>query len=281
MKALLTLAAISAVLLAGCGPEDKVAKDESSPEPQPHAQAIRDVDLATLTWHDTPRDKDVTLTGDEPVGDLMDGGQYSLGDLAPAYADVDQDGFEDAVASLKRVEGNGLDELWYVWLWDPETETPRQVLDPVAQQERCATVVSSVEAAKGAFRFTEKYRDLADIGTCDSEPPNAVTRTITIADGSPVQTEGHGAYGGICPQPPAGDANSVLIEDAQLYVAPDAGSARVDGDDIYWVSGLPTGSSPWLELDGWVLVGFGPNTGSATFDEYGPYIPCAWAQRPS
>jgi len=281
MRTVTALAMLAMVLVAGCGPEDKVAKDDSSPEPQPHAQAIRKVDLATLTWHDTPRDTDITLTGGEPVGDVMDGGQYTLGDLAPAYADVDQDGFDDAVASLKRVEGNGLDELWYVWLWDPDAEAPRQILDPVAQQERCATVVSSVKAVDDAFQFTEKYRDLADIGTCASEPPNKVTRTISIVDDSPVQSEGHGAYGGICPQPPAGDANSALIEDTELHVAPHTDSARVEGDDLYWVAGLPTGSSPWLERDGWVLVGFGPNIDTPTFDEYGPYIPCAWAERPS
>lgn len=279
MRKSIILLVATAALLAGCGPEDKVAKDDSASEPQPDAQAIRHVDLATGTWHDTPRATDVTLTGDAPVGDVLDGGQYSLGDLEPVYADVDDDGFEDALASLKFVQGNGLDELWYVWLWDPETEAPRQVLEPVARQMRCATAVHRIEGVEGAFRISEKYRDLADIGTCDSEPPKAVTRTIAVVDGHLVQQDGHAGYGGLCPQPKAGDGDSVLIEDFELFVAPDADSARIEGDDIYWISGLPTGATPWLERDDWVLVGFGPSTGSAAFDEYGPYTPCAWTQR--
>jgi hypothetical protein len=270
------------VALTSCGASaDTTSPAEataSSPQPQPNATAIRDADLSTAQWTDTPRDSTVTLAGDEPVGDLMDGGQYTIGEMPIVYADVDGDGFEDALAALRRVEGNGLSEIWYVWRWDEEAQRPVQVLDPVAESVRCGAEVSAVAADESTFVITERRRDLADIGTCDATPPNEVTRTIALEDGVPVQRDGYGGYGGACPQPQNGDADAYLIGDTELFSAPDTAATPVSGPDIYSYYGLPLDPYPYLQRDGWVLVGFGPDADSATFDDYGSYVPCAWAE---
>ncbi|AXT84556.1 hypothetical protein C6I20_04645 [Aeromicrobium sp. A1-2] len=280
-----SLIAVVVATITACGSGAPQADGPTPPAgptlsqgPDPNAKAIREFDFSTAKWFDTPRDESVTLDGSKPVG-TIDRGQYSLGDKPIVYGDVDADGFEDAMANLTRIEGNGLSQIWYVWLWDADKETAVQVLDPIAETARCATVVTKVTPVEGAFRVSEKRLDLADIGACSETPPHDVTRTVSIVDGRPVQAEGYGGYGGNCPQPGVGDADAYLLEDTRLFTGPDDSTTEVTGEDIYSYYGLPLGASSRLNSDDWVLVGFGPNEDSATFDEYGPYIPCAWAQK--
>lgn len=283
VKIIMIAAVLTLAVACGTNPREASGPTPSlgptlSEGPKPDARAIRDFDFSTASWFDTPRDAPVTLTGSKPVGSIGTG-QYSLGDKPVAYGDVNADGYEDAMANLTRIEGNGLSQIWYIWLWDPAKHAAIQIHDPIAEMARCATVVSKVAAVDGAFRITEKRRDLSDIGTCNATPPNDVTRTVSIVDDRPVQMEGYGGYGGMCPQPPPGDADAYLIGDLKLFTGPAAGTPEVKGKDIYSYYGLPLGASPWLQLKDWVLVGFGPNGDSASFAEYGTYIPCAWAQK--
>ncbi|MDS2174272.1 hypothetical protein Q7C18_16325 [Nesterenkonia sp. CL21] len=129
---------------------------------------------------------------------------YELGD-EPVVGDIDGDGIPDVVLDILRVDGNGYQVHWFVWLGqemaEAEDEPAVQVLHPVGRGARCGDWVEDVQAQDGALTVTSSLRLPED--AC-AEPGSAeASRTLTIEefDGEPVpvQVEPLSAWGGVCP----------------------------------------------------------------------------------
>ncbi|MDJ0313850.1 hypothetical protein [Arthrobacter sp. H35-D1] len=65
-------------------------------------------------------------------------------------------GGDDAAAAINRLDGNGFESLWYLWVADGANAV--QVKYPIAQLSRCGTVVDSVVAGKGGVTVTQRLR---------------------------------------------------------------------------------------------------------------------------
>ncbi|HEY5820694.1 MAG TPA: hypothetical protein VIT20_01870 [Propionibacteriaceae bacterium] len=253
-----------AVVVSGCDatggseaePPGSTAGPSSSPTlavtptPAPDLGAIRRVDLGDQTWVEVQRGEKVTLKN----GVLKAKGlSWTTPKKLQVYADANDDGYLDVLAPLQRVDGNGYEVGYYVWLWNPVTSGAEQVKDVVALTVRCGDEVTKTRAASGGgFEIREKRRLASDTTSCVDGGSVRITRTVAVEDQLLVQTKPLRGYGGVCTesafdgiiQPAAGkvtirlapkDKAPLAIKSNQIELLLDNAEANYDRWPENWV----------------------------------------------
>lgn len=218
-----------ALLLTLVGCSSAPAEQLSAPtlSPSPTVLSLRDFDLGNTDWklgegyENKPR----------PIVKLQDGKSvskddeklspsYKLGDIV--YSDLNDDGVEDAAATLEYSDGNAYATFMYLWLADEQK--PKQLLEPIAVERSCGDSVNKVTAVPGGIKIMETRRTMFDTDrSCAQGGTWKETRTISVEQIGknktwlPVQTAPKRGYGGICNEAIPGD---ILPFDEPYYLAP-------------------------------------------------------------
>lgn len=181
----------------------------SAPPPVPTTtalppDAIKRIRLETLSWYDVQQDRTVKLgskaTFAGPDGQVWTGPSVKAKELHKKvfYADVNGDGFLDALAALQRVDGHAYAIGHYIWVWDPTQDKPVQIRDLVAMQVSCGDYVTKIKSTATAFVLTERRREYGSTASCAEGGSIVAHRTVTLRDGHLVTTAPYAGYGGIC-----------------------------------------------------------------------------------
>lgn len=270
-------ALISAMSLTGCiSPSSAPPIDSQSEEGAAADEApagLLDTDFGNLDWVFRPGGNAPETHPIELVdGQAVDGAvSYQLGEVI--LAELTGDDHIDAAVQITRLDGNAIDEQWYLWV--STEDGPMQVTLPVARMAQCGTATHSVAAVEGGIEIHESRRSIADQNLPCSEPGgDERTRTVSAIQARntdewwPVQTEPFYAFGGLCPST---THLETYENDAILYPVPDleAGApfALEDAPAVFEIEAWPVyGES----FPGWVLAGV----------SVGADLGCAWAERP-
>lgn len=244
-----------------------------SPE-EPDALGLEDTDFGNLVWvfrqgGNSADTTQVHLEDGEAEVDLV---RYVQGEVV--YADINGDGLLDAAAQLTQLDGNGIDDQWYLWI--ATDEGPHQITLPIARMSRCGNVTKSVESVEGGIQIHEARRGIGDGHLpCSDEGTDERTRTVVAIEARntgewwPAQVD-PGGFGGLCP---------VAVEyhgypyTGALYPAPDGAAEEITGGAEVIEFGLEAWPVYGEDFPGWVLVG--------VLDGDGENVRCAWAEATS
>lgn len=253
--------------------EDSRAGQPTETEEQPAPAGLEETDFGNLAWTFRPGGSVPETVQVELVdGKASDGMvSYELGEVV--LAELTDDGRMDAAVQITRLDGNAIDEQWYLWV--ATDEGPVQVTLPVARMARCGTVTHSVAAVEGGVEIHETRRSVADQSIPCSDPgSDERTRTVAAVEARnagewwPVQTAPIGGFGGLCPMTTHLDAYE---NEGALYPVPDAAGTEpiaFDGrSTVFEIEGWPVYGEPF---PGWVLTGV----------QHGDDRGCAWAEVP-
>lgn len=270
-------ALVGAVTLAGCtpgltpAPPASGSEEKTTAEPieEPAAVGLEDTDFGNLAWvfrpgGSVPETQQIDLVD----GVATDGAvSYQLGEVL--LAELTGDDRIDAAVQITRLDGNAIDEQWYLWV--ATDEGPVQSTLPIARTSRCGTVTHSVKAVDDGIEIHETRRTLGDESIpCSDAGSDERTRTVRAMEARntdewwPVQTAPIGGFGGLCPS----TAHLHQWEnDGPLYSVPDtaAGEPVEVASGIIELEGWPVYGEPF---PGWVLVGV----------QHGDAEACAWAE---
>ena len=269
---------IAAAALVACSPSQQPvvgAQSEQSvdaDEPAPPA-GLESTDFGDLDWTfrpggSVPETLQVTLVDGKASDGMV---SYELGEVV--LAELTDDDWMDAAVQITRLDGNAIDEQWYLWV--ATDEGPVQVTLPVARMARCGTVTHSVTAVEGGVEIHETRRSVADQSIPCSDPgSDERTRTVAAIEARnagewwPVQTAPIGGFGGLCPMTTHLDTYE---NEGALYPVPDAAATEpiaFDGrSTVFEIEGWPVYGEPF---PGWVLTGV----------QHGDDRGCAWAEAP-
>lgn len=267
---------VTAAATATPAEEDTGAATESSAATTaaPAVAGMDTVDLGELDWAfrpgaNLPETVQVPLSGG--TADI-DGVTYTLGEVLTV--DLTGDGVEDAAAQLTRLDGNAVDDQWYLWV--ATEDGPVQVTLPVARTASCGTVTESVSVVDEGLQIHEFRRGPGEEGLpCSERGGDERTRVVAALEARnagewwPVQVAPAGGYGGICPTATELDG---FAHDGALYAAPDTGAPEITGGaqvGVASVEGWPVYGEPF---PGWLLV--------AVVDIEGGNLRCAWSEVP-
>lgn len=247
-----------------------VASEEADhTEPPDEPPTIRDVDFAELEW--TEWVNEVILTPSEGA----EGYQFEVGEEVH-YADVNGDGHDDAMVSLGQTDERWVEEIWYIWAWDPDAEVAYQAGGPVARGASCGDYVESVAAGEDHFIIEEHLWPQNADHDCASTPSIHVTRHVVVEDDWPVMVSPVRAHGGMCPQI-LGTDDLWPVEDFEFRTSPDDAATLVGEPEPAGFSEADVWSRPWLYYPNWMLVHLAymnPADGPPVIE--GDYTPCGW-----
>lgn len=276
-------AALSVLAFTGCAtaaaPEPNETEPTSEPtdavEEEEEAQVgLEGTDFGNLDWIFRPGGNVAETAQIELVdGKASDGlVSYELGETV--LSDLTSDGRMDAAVQITRLDGNAIDDQWYLWV--ATDDGPTQVTLPVARMARCGTVTHSVTAVEtGGVQIEESRRHIGeDSLACVETGSDERTRIVqaiearNVGEWWPVQTGPVGGFGGLCPT--AAEYETLPYE-GTMYMAPDAqAAAEIGGDgpvNVFTLEPWPIYGEPF---PGWVLVGV----------KEGDTMNCAWAETP-
>ena len=193
--------------------------------------------------------------------------RYTLGEVI--HADVNGDGVTDAAAQLTMLDGNAIDEQWYLWI--ATDSEPKQVTLPIARMAHCGTATHSVTAGPhGGIVVHETRRRIGEHSLpCSEIGTDERVRTVMAVEARnegewwPHQVEPFEGFGGLCPI--AAEYEGYRY-DGDLHAAPDAASPEVTGGEpayIHLVEGWPVYGE---DFGGWTLTGI----------KIGDQLGCAW-----
>lgn len=227
------------------------------------AEAIRAFDFANALWQDERNVSEVPLVDGTFTGEY---GQVWTYTDEPVYADVDGDGYEDALAPLTQEDGQGLVTQWFLWRWDADAAAGDtrgqavQLLEPVAVMARCGSEVHEVAAGNGAFSVTESIR-MADAPiSCADSPTRERTRSVALEDGLLVQVDPVRGYGGVCGTN-VHDHVAGVPSSWQVRIAPQEDAPLVvEIEEVHDAVLYLSGDTP-MRPDGWVMVGLDTGAG--------------------
>ena len=256
------------------GTEDDSADDteDDAADGAGDGYGLQHTDFGNLEWifrqgGNTAETITVALRNGEAELDLV---RYVQDEVI--HADLNGDGHLDAAARLTQLDGNSVDQQWYLWI--ATQDGPQQVTLPVARMSRCGDVIKSVEAVDAGIQIHEVRRGIEDFDlACAQEGTDERVRTIIAvparAEGEwwPAQVAPAGGFGGLCPIAAEWDAYEHV---GDLYPAPDTRSPEITDGAMVGIFGL----EPWPiygeDFPGWVLVG--------VLSNHGEYMRCAWAE---
>lgn len=277
------------LVLSGCSsntpdPEEAppaVAQTAPKPSPEPEltGEAIAEW-VKDQPWYFSANGVEEAVTINVADGFASDDFMrtYEVGSFVES--DANGDGIPDIAVSITELDGNGMLELWYVWLGvegatgdDPLAE---QMLFPIARTSRCGDVVHEVAATDGGFRVTESLRHPLDPGDCSETGTWHQTRDVTVSgfEGTayPILTSPLTAWGGICPVPTLEWLDGEPVTGTVARSAPPADAPPATREDETWaVFGLP--ETPLLAAEGVSFFGFMPESYLEHSDEDVAAIP--------
>ncbi|MBY6062066.1 hypothetical protein [Microbacterium esteraromaticum] len=206
---------------------------------------------------------------------------YEIGVGVGVESDANGDGIVDLAVPVSQLDGNGFQELWYIWLGNADDVEPvaRQVIYPIARTTRCGDVVQSVNATEDGFTIdqmlwmphTDQDRDCADGGSGHQ------TREVTVIDvdgvAFPMQTSPVEAWGGVCPR--SDWLDGILDDTITARAAPPASAPQVisPGELVGLYELAP---APLLTSDGVRFFGFQADATSTTTDGDQVRMHCAF-----
>lgn len=150
------------------------------------SRSIRDVDFANHSWWDDADHQTITLrkgawkgtvNGFPDLVELIDSKA-----VAKKYVDIDGDGFDDALLTLRSTQGNGAQIATYVWRWDPLTSKAVQVRPRLTDDARCGDVTTAVTPA-GASQIKLTILDGTKAKSCATPSSVKLRKTVKIVDG--------------------------------------------------------------------------------------------------
>lgn len=252
--------------VAGVPSEQPVDADEPAPP-----AGLERTDFGNLAWTfrpggSVPETAQLALVDGRASDGMV---SYELGDVV--LAELTDDDRMDAAVQITRLDGNAIDDQWYLWV--ATDEGPVQVTLPVARMSRCGTVTHSVTAVEGGVEIHETRRSIVDQSIPCSEPgSDERTRTVAAIEARnagewwPVQTAPFDGFGGLCPMTAHLDTYE---NDGALYPVPDEAATEPiafdGGTTVFEIEGWPVYGEPF---PGWVLTGV----------QYGHDRGCAWAE---
>jgi len=268
---MLAAAASLVMTMTACGVGGTVPDPDSAsptapaPDPDPTTDAGSELTLADIEahvadaeWSFAPGGLElsypVALSGGTATDDL--GRSYDLG--AGVGGDVNGDGIVDAAIPITEHDGNGMHQLWYIWLGTADGGAV-QVEYPVARTSRCGDFTQSVGAIDGAFEIDVALRmPVTDDAVPCSDPGTGIlTRWVRVIDvggaAYPMQIAPVEAWGGVCPPSPWLDG----IEETGIAgrVAPPT-DAPVVTDPARSIGLFALPDAPLLTSDGARFFGF-------------------------
>lgn len=281
--AVVLAAATAATGLAACAPAPNGSTaqgeaQEQSPAPSetaaPTAAGLEETDFGSLPWVFRPGGNlPETVQLEFVDGSATDGMvTYTLGETV--HAQLTDDDRMDAAVQVTRLDGNALDEQWYLWVADDDG--PVQVTLPVARASRCGTVTHSVTAAEGGgVQIHETRRTIGeDALPCTETGTDERTRVVTAMEARnagewwPVRTDPAGGFGGLCPV--AAEYEAVPYS-GELHPVPNetVGAEITGGAEVgaFPVEPWPVYGEPF---PGWILIGV----------QQDGVLGCAWAETP-
>lgn len=262
---------LTAIILTGCtqtqaSPEPESTMPPTAPEPAPEltgdmiAEWVRD-----QPWLFSPggigEPITITLTGGEAHDAL--GRTYEIGD--PVEGDANGDGVADIAIALTEFDGNGVQEIWYVWLGIPNAAEGEvlatQMLYPIARMSRCGDVVHEVSAIEDGFSVQETLRHPLDPGDCATGGTWHQTRELTVEEfggnAFPILTSPIDAWGGVCPVPGLDWLDGEGMSGIVVRSAPHPDAPIIASEDDTWgVFGL--GEAPLMTATGASFFGYMP-----------------------
>ncbi|HIY67253.1 MAG TPA: hypothetical protein H9830_13370, partial [Candidatus Agrococcus pullicola] len=199
--------ALSALLVACTEPATPM-QDEPSEAPTPETEEIveesprglEETDFGNLTWSVRPGGNlPETVQVEFEDGYATDGiVEYEVGDIV--HAELNDDALLDAAAQIVIIDGNAVEEQWYLWL---ATEgSPEQVTLPVARSAHCGTATHSVEALDGGgVEIHETRRHIGEVDlACSETGTDERVRTVIAVEARnegewwPVQVDPRGGF---------------------------------------------------------------------------------------
>lgn len=235
-------------------PTSTAASEPGAPPPQAR-DAITHVDLGSARWYDLEEDRSITLHRGTAKAD---GYVWTLGKKPrPVYADANGDGYLDAMAILERMDGRAWSFGYYVWLWDPAANRPRQLRDLVAASHPCGDAVTGVKPVSGrGFQLSEQLRAKYD-GDCASGGSVKSRRTVVVQDGGLVQVAPYRGYGGVCAVPSDEGVTQPDAGKLTIRVAPrSSGGRAVSPSKVVVLAGADSPDAARTWPGGWVQVSF-------------------------
>jgi hypothetical protein len=237
--------------------------------------------IANVDWSFADRglDEPVTITFEDGKATDDSMRTYEIG--VGVESDANGDGVADLAVPVSQLDGNGFQELWYIWLGDDvdADAVAEQVIYPIARTTRCGDVVHSVGAAEGGFTIdqtlwmphTDQGRDCASGGTGQQ------TREVTVIDvdgvSYPMQTAPLEAWGGVCPR--SDWLDGILDNTVTARAAPPTSAPQVIGPGEQ-VALYELAEAPLLTQEGARFFGFQGNSDSTTPDERQVQMHCAF-----
>lgn len=277
---LLASVMLGSLVFTGCAadtpaePEPMTPSAEATPEvvEEPAPAGLEDTDFGNLTWVFRPGGSVPETQRVDLVDGVASDGMvsYELGEVI--LTELTGDDQIDAAAQITRLDGNAIDEQWYIWI--ATDDGPVQSTLPIARMARCGTVIHSVTAVDGGIEIHETLRRVGDESIPCSDPgSDERTRTVSaiearnVGEWWPVQTAPFGGFGGLCPMNTHLDA---YPNDFDLYPVPDTAASETisfeGASGIFEIDAWPVYGEPF---PGWVLVGV----------QQGDARGCAWAER--
>ncbi|SER73601.1 hypothetical protein SAMN05443377_10811 [Propionibacterium cyclohexanicum] len=155
------------------------------------------------------------------------------------YADLNGDGYEDAVAWLTTGKGTEYWHYAYIWLWDPATRSAHQLDQPITDDKNCGNTTKSLSVSGATITVTRLIRQNQ---ACDQQPDHEVTNTIALEKGVPVRTAPIRASTMPCLAPSSDPAKPSTLKNP-LRLAPTSDAPVVGLDQMpYLVLGGPRGT---------------------------------------
>lgn len=245
----------------------EVTEEEAGPE------NLDDTDFGNLTWQFRPGGNAAELERVDLVdGKSTDGSvNYKLGEVIST--DLNSDEVADAVVQLTRLDGNAVDDQWYMWI--ATDEGPAQSTYPVANEANCGTVLHSIEAADGGVEIHEARRSVGDERIpCSDSGTDERTRTVAAVEANnsgewwPVQIAPIVGFGGLCPMTTHLES---YPNESKLYPVPDTAVGNsISIDSPSEVFEIESWEAYGESLPGWTLAGVQEEGNQG----------CAWAETP-
>ncbi len=225
------LFALIVLVCAGCAPAPSGTATNSASSASADLggpKGIEHFDFANASWYDAQ--SSTTLKPGSNSSPASGAAWWKVDAASQGnptqYADLNGDGYEDAIAWLTTGKGTDYWHYAYVWLWEPSTRTTHQLTYPITDDRNCGNSTKSLTVSGATITVTRLIRQSQ---TCDQQPTHEATDTIALENGVPIRTSPIRASVLPCLAPSSDAAKpSTLKDPLRLLPAGDAPQIGLD-----------------------------------------------------